>query len=132
MIRISPTIQKTLMPLGPLVIAITQGAAKQVLPPLRGDSTTNPVTPAEPREVASRKIFNDANGKLVYVCLGGTADSAGSWHLQLAAGQQLDCSDHAGSVSVFCPTGTTNIAVTVILNEDIGQFRTSAPAPTLS
>lgn len=92
-------------------------------------ATTTEVIPdqtTEPRniEIANRYIQNVGANALYYAF--GQQASPNNYHGVLQQWQQLDCSSHRLSVSVYSTAGTT-VAQCIIFRNDLGRNNTVLP-----
>ena len=101
--------EKNVVCLPVMPINVPSNTSTQVLASLSGTNG----------ETASRAIQN-VGANPVYYAFGRACDNTNYCGI-LASQQQLDCSNHGASVSVWCAGQTTTIGVTVLVRRENAQ-----------
>lgn len=113
MIRVSNQVEKNIVAVGPLLVAVPANAATDALPDIVKDGILN-------SEYVGRYIQNTGANACYYAF--GINCQVLAYHGILAANQQLDCSNHGQRVSVLCTgAGGTTIAQTILKRVDFSD-----------
>lgn len=119
--RVVNVVEKNIRPNGAALVNVPAGKSTELLPDI---STQNYMAV----EVAARYIQN-LSGTDAYYAFGETCDGSANppaAHGLIQNKQQLDCSNHGASVSVWSAAGG-NFAVTELRRKDLSEHVTTIP-----